>query len=79
VLADADVRAALEAAGLAVTARRGEFVLPMALHRAMGAAALSRAAEGLLGLVGLRRALGSPVGLRAELRGGTAATNRLRG
>jgi SAM-dependent methyltransferase len=69
VLADGDVRAALDAAGFAVTARRGEFVLPMALHRAVGAAALSRAAEGLLGLFGLRRALGSPVILRAERRG----------
>jgi 2-polyprenyl-3-methyl-5-hydroxy-6-metoxy-1,4-benzoquinol methylase len=79
VFADGDVRAALDAAGFAVTARRGEFVLPMALHRAVGLAPLSRAAEGLLALFGLRRALGSPVILRAERRDGFAATNRLRG
>src|SRR5207245_2125337 len=79
VFADADVRAALAAASFAVTARRGEFVLPMALHRAVGLAPLSRAAEGLLGLLGLRRALGSPVILRAERRGCTAATDELRG
>jgi 2-polyprenyl-3-methyl-5-hydroxy-6-metoxy-1,4-benzoquinol methylase len=69
VFADADVRAAFAAAAFAVTARRGEFVLPMALHRAIGLAPLSRAAEGLFGLLGLRRALGSPVILRAERRG----------
>ena len=79
VFADADVRAAFHAASFAVTARRGEFVLPMALHRAVGLASLSRAAEGLLGLLGLRRLLGSPVILRAERRGCAAATNRLRG
>src|SRR5262249_40425108 len=79
VFADGDVRAALGAAGFAVTGRRGEFVLPMALHRALGVAPLSRALEGVLGAAGLRRALGSPVILRAERRGGTAATNGLRG
>jgi len=79
VFRDRDVRTAFDSAGFAVTARRGEFVLPMALHRAMRAAPLSRAAEGALGLLGLRRALGSPVILRAERRGGAAATNGLSG
>jgi 2-polyprenyl-3-methyl-5-hydroxy-6-metoxy-1,4-benzoquinol methylase len=69
VFADRDVRSAFEDAGFAPTAREGEFVLPMALHRALGVAPVSRAAERALGLVGLRRALGSPVILRAERRG----------
>jgi len=69
VLADAEVRAAFEASGFAATAREPEFALPMALHRALGMAPFSRAAEGLGAAVGLRRALGSPVILRAERRG----------
>jgi 2-polyprenyl-3-methyl-5-hydroxy-6-metoxy-1,4-benzoquinol methylase len=69
VLADADMRAAFAAAGFETTAREPEFVLPMALHRALGAAPLSRALEGAAGLLGLRKAVGSPVILRAVRRG----------
>lgn len=69
VFADGDVRAAFAACSFAPTAREPEFVLPMALHRAIGIAPLSRAAEGLSALLGLRKALGSPVILRAERRG----------
>ena len=69
VLGDADVRAAFAAAGFVTTAREPEFALPMALHRAMGAATVSRALEGAAGLLGLRKAVGSPVILRAVRRG----------
>jgi hypothetical protein len=69
VLGDAEVRTAFDAAGFQTTAREPEFVLPMALHRVMGAAAVSRALEGAAGLFGLRKAVGSPVILRAVRRG----------
>jgi 2-polyprenyl-3-methyl-5-hydroxy-6-metoxy-1,4-benzoquinol methylase len=69
VLADRDVRTAFAAAGLEVTAREPEFVWPMALHRALGLVRVSRAAERAAAALGLRRALGSPVILRAERRG----------
>jgi 2-polyprenyl-3-methyl-5-hydroxy-6-metoxy-1,4-benzoquinol methylase len=69
VFADTEVRAAFAAAGFETTAREPEFVLPMALHRAMGAASVSRALEGAAGLLGLRQAVGSPVILRAVRRG----------
>ena len=66
VFRDAEVAAAFRAAGFSPTARRPEFALPMALHRSLGAAPLSRAAEAVLGAAGIRRLLGSPVILRAE-------------
>jgi len=69
VLRDRDVREAFTASSFAVTAREPEFVWPMALHRAIGVAGLSRATEALAASVGLRRALGSPVILRAERHG----------
>jgi 2-polyprenyl-3-methyl-5-hydroxy-6-metoxy-1,4-benzoquinol methylase len=69
VFRDADVEAAFAARGFARTARRPEFFLPMALHRALRAAPLSRAMEGAARGLGLIRALGSPVILRAEPRG----------
>lgn len=41
--------------------RRGQFVLPMAVHRALKSAALSRTLEQMTRCVGLDRLLGSPV------------------
>jgi SAM-dependent methyltransferase len=69
VFADGHVRSAFASSGFAATAREPEFALPMALHRAAGMAPLSRAVEAVAGAIGLRRALGSPVILRAERRG----------
>ena len=60
---------AFAARGFSPTARRPEFFLPMALHRALEAVPLSRAMEAAARGVGLVRALGSPVILRAEPRG----------
>lgn len=69
VFADGDVREAFAAASFTTTGREPEFVLPMALHRAVGRVALSRAAERAASWLGLRKAVGSPVILRAERRG----------
>jgi 2-polyprenyl-3-methyl-5-hydroxy-6-metoxy-1,4-benzoquinol methylase len=69
VFRDADVEAALTAHGFRATARRPEFFFPMALHRTLGIAAVSRALESAARGLGLARALGSPVILRAEPRG----------
>lgn len=69
VFRDAEVEAAFAARGFHPTARRPEFFFPMALHRALGAAAVSRALEAGARGLGLDRAFGSPVILRAEPRG----------
>jgi SAM-dependent methyltransferase len=66
VFGDAEVEAAFRARSFRVTGRRPQFFFPMALHRALGVAPLSRALEAAAGAVGLRRALGSPVILRVE-------------
>ena len=69
VFADAEMEAAFATHGFQVTARRPQFFWPMALHRGLGIAPLSRGLEATAGLLGLRRALGSPVILRLEPRG----------
>ena len=51
----------LREVGFEPTARLGEFVLPMALHRALGSAAASRATEGVAAGLGVTKLLGSPV------------------
>ena len=69
VFRDAEVEDAVAAAGFACTARRPQFLLPMALHRGLRLAPLSRAVEGAARAARLTRAWGSPVILRAERRG----------
>jgi SAM-dependent methyltransferase len=66
VFADHEIEEAFAAHGFVPTARRPQFFLPMALHRALGQAALSRGLEGIAGVLGFRRLLGSPVILRLE-------------
>jgi SAM-dependent methyltransferase len=66
VFRDAEVREAFAAAGFRPAARRPQFFAPMAVHRALGRAGLSRAMEGAARALGLTRALGSPVVLRLE-------------
>ncbi len=66
VFREAEIAAALGAAGLRASARRPQFFCPMALHRALGRAGLARALEGAASALGLTRALGSPVIARAE-------------
>lgn len=69
VFSDREVEEAFAAHGFAPTGRRPQFFFPMALHRALGSAALARALEGTVAALGLVRALGSPVVLRLERRG----------
>lgn len=69
VFRDEEIREAFAAAGFASTARRPQFFLPMALHRAIGSAGLARTLEGGARMLGLTAALGSPVILRLERRG----------
>jgi len=69
VFRDEELGRAFSAAGYVSTARRPQFFLPMALHRALGSAALARTLEGGARLLGLTAALGSPVILRLEPRG----------
>lgn len=55
--------------GFAGLIQRPQFFLPMALHRGLGRAGLSRGAEGVCLALGLTRALGSPVIMRAARLG----------
>ena len=64
--ADADVDAAFASAGFAVRERRRQFAVPMAAHRALGIAGVSRVVEGVAGAAGLTRLAGSPVIARAD-------------
>jgi SAM-dependent methyltransferase len=66
VFSDRAVRAALRANGFRVVDSRRQFVLPIAVHKRFGSAALTRRVEGVLGRVGLRGLLGSPVTVVAE-------------
>jgi SAM-dependent methyltransferase len=68
VFSEREIDDALAAAGLATRVRRPEFALPMALHRALGLAPISRALEGAAAAVGWTRLFGSPVVRRAEPR-----------
>jgi ubiquinone/menaquinone biosynthesis C-methylase UbiE len=63
------VREAFAANGFAVTRVHRQFVLPIALHKAVGSRVFTRASEGALGGVGLLRLFGSPVTVLAERRG----------
>ncbi len=69
VFRDAEVASAFAAAGFFATARRPQFLLPMALHRALGSAPLARGLEGGARALGLTALLGSPVISRLERRG----------
>jgi SAM-dependent methyltransferase len=63
---DRDIQEALEAGGFRVTGRRAEFLLPMALHRALGIAPLSRGFEAAARGLRLTSVLGSPIILRGQ-------------
>jgi SAM-dependent methyltransferase len=66
VFRDGALLAAFAEQGFRVTGRRAQFLLPMALHRAVGSARLSSAGERAAARLGLTRMWGSPVILRAE-------------
>lgn len=69
VFRDFDVVEAFEAHGFEPGARRPQFFFPMALHRALGVAPISRVLESLAGVTGLTHAFGSPVILEMQRRG----------
>jgi SAM-dependent methyltransferase len=66
VFAEREIDEALAAARFATSARRPEFAVPMALHRAVGLAAMSRSIEAACATTGLTSVAGSPVVRRAE-------------
>jgi 2-polyprenyl-3-methyl-5-hydroxy-6-metoxy-1,4-benzoquinol methylase len=69
VFAEREIDEAFRASSFRTTARRPEFTFPMALHRAVGLAWLSRGLEGAAGAIGATALFGSPVVRRAERRG----------
>lgn len=64
-----EIAAAFAASGFRVSGTRPQFLMPMVLHRMLGSAALARAIEAPGLWLGLTRAFGSPVVLRAERSG----------
>ena len=68
VFRDGEIVGAFATHGYAPTARRPQFLLPMALHRALGLASVARTLEGTAAGLGLTGLLGSPVILRLEPR-----------
>ena len=69
VFADDEVEAAFAAAGFRTAERRPQFAVPMAVHRGLRMAALSRGLEGALRAAGITSRLGSPVIVRADRLG----------
>jgi 2-polyprenyl-3-methyl-5-hydroxy-6-metoxy-1,4-benzoquinol methylase len=66
VFRDRELERTFAACGFRSTARRPEFLLPMALHRGLSLAPASRALEGAAAALGLTPLLGSPVIARFE-------------
>jgi ubiquinone/menaquinone biosynthesis C-methylase UbiE len=66
VLAPRQVAAAFRAEGFRVVLVERQFVLPIALHKAVGRLRLTQSTERILALAGLRRIVGSPVTMVAE-------------
>jgi hypothetical protein len=69
VFADEDIEGAFAGHGFRIAARRPEFAVPMALHRAVGLAPLSRGVERVARAAGVTSRLGSPVIVRADRLG----------
>jgi len=65
-ISKAEVRAEFERHGFEVDAMIGQFVLPMAVHRALRMPAVSVRLERALAALGLDRTIGTPVILRAR-------------
>lgn len=66
VLAERAVRQAFRDQGFRVVSVHRQFVLPIALHKALGSIRLTRGVEQALASAGLLRLLGSPVTVVAE-------------
>jgi len=66
VFADGAIDDACRAAGFRVRRRQRHFVLPIALHKTIGARGFTRGSEATLSAIGLTSLFGSPVTLLAE-------------
>ena len=66
VFSDREIRAAFEAHGFRLARSHKQFVLPIAVHKALGSAGATQRIEGALAAFGLRGLLGSPVTLVAH-------------
>jgi ubiquinone/menaquinone biosynthesis C-methylase UbiE len=66
VFRTSDVARELDRHGFRITSTHKQFVLPIALHKAVGSAAFTRGFERVLAGAGLLRLAGSPVTLAAE-------------
>ncbi len=66
VMRDAAVTRALADAGFRVVDRHRQFVLPIALHKAINSRSFTRGVEGACARLGLLRLFGSPVTVVAE-------------
>jgi ubiquinone/menaquinone biosynthesis C-methylase UbiE len=66
VFSDREMAAALRAGGFRVVSVHKHFVLPIALHKAIGSARFTRSIEAVLRRIGLTPVFGSPVTLLAE-------------
>jgi SAM-dependent methyltransferase len=66
VFSDADLTGALASFGFRVRERHRQFVLPIAVHKAIGSRKFTSAVERLLDRAGLLRLFGSPVTIVAE-------------
>lgn len=71
VFTERAVRRAFSSHGFEVTRVHRQFVLPIAVHKALGSRGFTRASEGLLRAFGLLWLFGSPVTLLAERASGT--------
>ena len=66
VFRGADVTRELERHGFRITSTHKQFVLPIALHKAVGSAGFTRGLEGVLAGAGMLRLAGSPVTIAAQ-------------
>jgi 2-polyprenyl-3-methyl-5-hydroxy-6-metoxy-1,4-benzoquinol methylase len=66
VFTDRTIAAAFDRSGFRVRSMHRQFVLPIALHKAIGSRRLTTGVEGVLDRVGLLNAFGSPVSIVAE-------------
>lgn len=66
VFTDGDVAAALAGAGFQIRKVHRQFVLPIAVHKAIGSRSATTRIEALLDRAGLLRMVGSPVTVMAE-------------
>ena len=66
VFTDGEIARELSRHGFRVAASHRQFVLPIALHKRLGSARVTRRIEGALSAIGLLRLAGSPVTVAAE-------------